>query len=190
MQKGFLHVSSGGLQGQFNSSPSREAVDAFVESAIAGDIAAVTEFLDKYPGTINNKNKDGWPALIPVAWKGSTYMVELLLKRGADANQRDHSGCTALMHSARKEYREIVELLLEGGASLDVQDNSGSTVLTGHAHQGSEVLAMLEQWPEKQRQRLAEQAAEHARWLKATDCSLGTQRPILVPRPFNFSGAK
>ena len=68
-------------------------------------------------------------ALHYAAWKGTTEMVDLLLKNGADLNCKDNEDWTALHLAAGYGTTEMVDLLVKNGADLNCKKNDGSTPL-------------------------------------------------------------
>ncbi len=168
-----------------HSRPDQPAVDAFVQVAAASQ-ALVAEFLDKYPAAVDEKDSQGLTALVMATVYGSGNMVEFLLKRGASVDKKDSLNRTPLMLAAGFGRADVVEALLAGGAAIDAEDDWGRTALK-HAqeHDKTAIVALLEQWPEKEKQRLlVEEAEREARFLKETDFSKGLEKPIPKPRPF------
>ena len=80
--------------------------------------AAVMRVLLDHGAKINIQGMDGSTALMTAAQFGTIDMVELLLKRGADAKAKDSVGCTALVRAKQvsadqRDRLPIVRLLLK-----------------------------------------------------------------------------
>jgi ankyrin repeat protein len=109
--------------------PSRQEIDAFVKAAETGDTAAVTAFLDKHISAIEQKNSDGYTALIKAAREGKKTVVELLLDKGAQVDGRDKYNWSPLITAASTGRTEVVALLLEKGAEMGATAQEGWTAL-------------------------------------------------------------
>ena len=69
---------------------------------------------------LTNSYTYGGESLIHLATKnGQLYMVELLLKRGAEVNIQDESENTPLHYAAANGKKDLVKLLLEQGADVN-----------------------------------------------------------------------
>ena len=85
---------------------------SFHAAARAGDVMAITSFLD---GGINinaRSESDGRTVLISAAARGDLQIVKLLLERGADVNAKDNQEYTAFNHAIQARYDEVAEVLL------------------------------------------------------------------------------
>eukprot|EP00966_Prymnesium_polylepis_P211933 4908744-Prymnesium_polylepis.1 len=60
---------------------------------------------------------------------GSTRLVEVLLRRGADIDLQDDQDSTALDYASTEGHLGIVQLLLDAGARTDVRNLVGMTGL-------------------------------------------------------------
>lgn len=106
-----------------SQTPSQKEVDKFCRAAGNGDTAAVTEFLDKYAASINDRAKLGYTALTKAAYEGQKEMVKLLLKKGARIGECDKNDWTPLMYAVLAGQVGVLKLLLEKGASIDGQND-------------------------------------------------------------------
>jgi len=77
--------------------------------------------------------------------RGSSTVVEALLKKGADVNAAPASGITPLMCAAQRGKNEIVELLITNHADLNLADSHKRTALSHAATNGHpETVEILE----------------------------------------------
>jgi ankyrin repeat protein len=65
---------------------------------------------------VNAKDKDGYTALMYVAYSGNLEIAKILIKNGADVNVRDKDRWTALMFARMGKKADITELLKKSGA--------------------------------------------------------------------------
>jgi len=92
----------------------------------------------KNNANINEKNNDGWTALMLSSQhsnkKSKLETVKLLLEHGANINEKEKDGWTALMMASRYSNTtsnlETVKLLLMHGANINDKHNYGKTSLT------------------------------------------------------------
>jgi len=163
--------------------PSQQEVDSFVIAVGGGKEDAVTAFLDKYAGAIDQKNIHGNTALIYAAWMGQSAMAGLLLEKGANIDAQSDSGLTALMCAAWRGRAEVVKLLLEKGASIDEIKGNGKTAKMLAREQGhSEVVALLDAYAERRQRQ--EQARAEVKIKDLTDTrleKLKSRRPPQSP---------
>lgn len=78
---------------------------------------------------VNEKDNDGWTALMFASSNGDLEIVKLLLTKGANVNIKDNDGRTALMYASYNGYFEIVKCLINNGADVYAKDNGDTTVL-------------------------------------------------------------
>lgn len=93
-----------------------------------GDLEKCKTFLAE--GADVNAIWGGTTPLMAASQKGHIQIVQLLLKKGADANFQDPmGGKTALMLAveAEKPNPDLVKALLDGGAKPDLKDKQGNT---------------------------------------------------------------
>ena len=76
-------------------------------------------------------------ALMTASENGDIYMVEELLKRGADLENYDWSGRRALHYAVHKDRSLVVDILLYYGANIDSTDEIDNTPLIEAAKNGS-----------------------------------------------------
>lgn len=89
----------------------------------SGDVEAVRVLLDRDPGLIRSRDKDGYTMLHRAAQHGHLQLVELLIARGAPVDERSHDGSnlTPLHLAARENHLGTVTLLLEKGADINAK---------------------------------------------------------------------
>ncbi len=89
----------------------------------SGDVEAVRVRLEKDPGLIRSRDKDGYTILHRAAQAGHLQLVELLIAKGAPVDIRSHDGNnrTPLHLAASENQIDTVTLLLEKGADIDAR---------------------------------------------------------------------
>ena len=109
----------------------------------AGDTEWVKQLLDD-GAPVDEKDEDGWTALMLANLKGHTELVKLLLDKGALLDEKDEDGNTALMEASKEGHTEIVQLLLDKGALVDEKKEYGRTALYWASENGyTEVVRLL-----------------------------------------------
>ena len=102
----------------------RSRVDRFLDAAKHGNVSDVVKMLNaRMP--VNSRDENGWTALHLASWSNRTYIVRLLLQRGADVNARNDDGMTPLHRAAGWNSTEVIKVLLEHGASKNARNNKG-----------------------------------------------------------------
>jgi uncharacterized protein len=91
---------------------------SFHAAARAGDLIAITAFIDGGINVNAQTEADGRTTLISAAARGDLDVVKLLLQRGADVNIKDKQEYTALFHALEAGYDEV-ELVLLNQPNLD-----------------------------------------------------------------------
>lgn len=93
------------------------------ELALAGDLKAVTEFLDLNPST-NLEELDEFQdetsrtPLMAAAMRGHMQVVEVLLQRKANPNTKNAEGATALSYAAVFQGTDLCSVLIKHGADV------------------------------------------------------------------------
>jgi ankyrin repeat protein len=102
----------------------------------SGDIEAVRVRLEKDPGLIRSRDKDGYTMLHRAAQRGHLQLVELLIAKGVPVDERSHDGknVTPLLLAASENQIDTVTLLLEKGADIDARGK-------GESYEGWNALA-------------------------------------------------
>jgi len=76
------------------------------------------------------RDESGNSLLVKAAGRGSTSMVEFLLKKGVGVNDINNTGESALHIACRHNYPEIVLLLLmQEGIAIDMEDSFGNRAI-------------------------------------------------------------
>jgi ankyrin repeat protein len=93
------------------------------DAAEGGDVEAVRVQLEKDPGLIRSRDKDGYTLLHRAARQGHLQLVELLIAKGAPLDERSHDGSnlTPLHLAAGENHIDTVMLLLEKGADVNAK---------------------------------------------------------------------
>lgn len=86
---------------------------SFHAAAGAGDMMAITAFLDAGINPNAQNASDGRTPLISAAARGDLEVVKLLLERGADVNIKDKENYTALFHAIEAMYEEVALVILD-----------------------------------------------------------------------------
>ena len=96
---------------------------------------------------VNNKDSDGWTALMSAVRESHNSIVKLLLDQpGVKTNEKNIHGCTALHKAAYSNNREAARMLLLHPTidSANAKDNDGETAVMAAARLGcKEVLSEL-----------------------------------------------
>ena len=98
----------------------------FIESVASNNLKNVIQAVDLNPFLINEKNDQGWTALIIASYNGFDDIVNFLLKSNADPNLPNLKGTTPLMY-AKDCYQNSgnaygMKALLNTGAEIEVKD--------------------------------------------------------------------
>jgi len=133
-----------------------EPTDEFFDAIFAGDVAAVSRHLEN--GRAANENvAANYPALRVAVEGGSSSVVKLLLKNGAEVNNVGSEGYTALHHAVEntvdtngdeyvlvgKEETDIVACLLDAGADVHLLTERGNSSIDIAEENGFEEIVTL-----------------------------------------------
>ena len=83
-----------------------------LEAVKKGEYKKVEELI-KRGANVNEKDNDGWTALMHAASRGHKEIVELLIKNGANVNEKGYNGRTALDYAKTDEIKEILKREME-----------------------------------------------------------------------------
>eukprot|EP01042_Synura_sphagnicola_P001724 gene1724-2023_t len=128
-------------------------MDSGVDESKGGDLGEGTntggqeEFkkaLDECSDLINERDEDGFNALLIASSFNNDDAVELLLERGATLNAISREGYTALMYAATNSNKRILEMLVAKGADQAVRDKERIiVVLSAAATNNVDAMAKL-----------------------------------------------
>ncbi len=88
-----------------------KSIKTFIQAAEEGNEETVLSFLNRNEVNVNDKDNDGFTALIWAAANNNERMVSLLIDRGADVNSENDDGDTALDFAERLNYPNIVSII-------------------------------------------------------------------------------
>lgn len=131
IEKGKMKAS---LDGKFNE---------LMIAASVGDMVILALLLDANSSDINNKDVDGWTALMFASRYGHKDIVELLLERGTVIDEKNNRGSTPLMIASAYGHKDVVKLLLYNKAAVDERNSGGSTALMYASMNGHKNIVKL-----------------------------------------------
>lgn len=114
-----------------------------LEAVAQGKLRVAKRLLDSRasPNTTNEVGQT--PLMLAVTISDPTVrqdMVELLLRRGADANRQDMRGATVLTSAVLLDDNYVIDLLLRFKCDVNLLDSDGNTGLYYAAARGNDVL--------------------------------------------------
>ncbi|HEX4999201.1 MAG TPA: ankyrin repeat domain-containing protein [Terriglobia bacterium] len=141
------------------------SADAFIKQAGEGDTIAVRTFLEAGMD-VDQRDTDGFTALIKAAQMGRTETVQFLIAAGANPNLGSaKTQSSPLMHGAERGDLTMLRALLAGGANVDLQmpgppRGELRTALTVAAYTGQRdaVILLLDHGATEKNQALVEAA--------------------------------
>lgn len=128
-------------------------VSALMKAAMAGTTASV-ELLINAGGDVNEKDSDGETQLMRIlGFKDlqmadedgimRSFLIKLLLRKGASVHDVDNKGQSPLMIAARSGSYRSAQLLIDAGADLDQKDLNGETPLMMAAPRSAPIVQLL-----------------------------------------------
>ena len=104
-------------------------VSNILKECIDGKIDEAKELFGKITD-VNEKDKDGYTALM-IACKYRLFeIVKSLVGKGANVNEKSNSGSTALIYACQSaENLEMVKFLVDNGANINEKEEDGMTSL-------------------------------------------------------------
>ena len=97
-------------------------------AAETSDVVMVRRILNEKDVNVNICDKYGVTPLMHAVLNRNIYILELLLKNGADTDMKNDSGKTALMYAANRDTN-IIRFLVESCADINAQNLDGKTAL-------------------------------------------------------------
>ena len=94
--------------------------------------------------------------LILACRDGDTWLVPLLIEKGADLDAKDKDESTALMYASWNGFTEVVRLLIEKGADLHLKDAAGNDALDAARSDGRNQAAAVIEREEEILQRISD----------------------------------
>ena len=80
-------------------------------------------------GDVNEKDKNGWTALMSASSRGCFEVVKYLVDHGADVNAKNVKQWTALMSASSRGCFEVVKYLVDHGADVNAKTEKQWTAL-------------------------------------------------------------
>ena len=121
-------LEENGAKEFFDEEIAKELGKKLIEVCANGEKKDVKELIDM-GADVNQKDKDGWTALMCASYRGCKEVVELLIEKGADVNAKTNGGKTALMEASAYGDKEIIELLIQNGADVNQKNNNGQNAM-------------------------------------------------------------
>ncbi|MBN1271211.1 MAG: ankyrin repeat domain-containing protein [Candidatus Aminicenantes bacterium] len=128
----FLLVAAGICQDQ----------DIF-EAIVKGDLTTVKSLLEKDPGLLMAKGRNGVTPLHIAAFEGQLEIVKMLCEKGADVRAGDTQLGTPLHYAAYNGQDAVVGFLIDRGVDVDIKNESGATPLFLAVNRGKKSTADL-----------------------------------------------
>lgn len=101
--------------------------------------------LDFDKRVLNQKNRNGWNALMFATKNNNLLSVSFLLENGSAIDEQERLGRTALMIASKQGNFSIVERFVQGGANLNLKRNNGMTAfMLAHKYGQSDILSLLQ----------------------------------------------
>ncbi|CAD8083153.1 unnamed protein product [Paramecium primaurelia] len=91
----------------------------------------IVEIIEKYPQILQedlSQEIQSTP-LARAVWRNDIYLVDILIKNGADVDNGGSSSITPLMWACRRDNAYLVSNLVEYGAKITIKSNEGYTAL-------------------------------------------------------------
>lgn len=112
-----------------------------IRAAARGDPPGFIAYLIEREGCdVNERDENGYDALMLAAYFGHLDVVETLLRYGADVRARASNGTTALMAAVQNGHAGVARLLVEHGADVNAVDQAGLPPLMTAAWRGDAEL--------------------------------------------------
>ena len=91
--------------------PPSTGLSTFIQAAGNGNEETVLSLLNRNEVNVNDKDIDGFTALILAAMNNHERMFSLLIDRGADINSKDNIGWTALGYAEMENNPNIISII-------------------------------------------------------------------------------
>lgn len=92
---------------------------------------------------LNEKNNNGWNALMLACFRGRLDIIKDLIDKGESMNEKDINGFSSLMIACLNGRKNIVQYLVEQGINVDDKNRSGFTALMVVSQNGHKDIAKI-----------------------------------------------
>lgn len=106
-----------GMGSEVKKDPLFQPAEDVYTAAMAGDLDATIEFMNKPGWDPFVANHDGILPLCAAAKGGNVEIIQLMVDEGADVNEADLTGKTPIQHAKEAGHDEAVKLFQELGAT-------------------------------------------------------------------------
>ena len=108
---------------QEESEHSVSAWSDFMTACCTGDVAKVSSLLQgENQIDVNQRDSEGYTALLLASEGGHTEIVQQLLKSGANIDAQTKEGESALMKACRNGHDDVVKLLLDNNTDVNMKE--------------------------------------------------------------------
>ena len=106
---------------------------ALIEASSIGNLEIVQYILAEVEKEkkfdIDDKDNNGFSALMYALNKGRTDIAKCLIEKGADINTKDNNGWTALMYASKFGMVDVVKFLIKNNADANIKNKDGKIAL-------------------------------------------------------------
>lgn len=106
-----------GLSSEVKKDPLFQPQEDVYTAAMAGDLEATIDFMNKPGWDPLVANHDGILPLCAAAKGGNVEIIQLMVDEGADVNEADLTGKTPIQYAKEAGHNDVVQVLEELGAT-------------------------------------------------------------------------
>jgi methionyl-tRNA formyltransferase len=130
----------------YNVNLFKDKLDDFLDACSSGNTDRFLKLLPFIPD-IDEKNKNGWNAIIVAVYNNNIEIVDMLINLGSDLNCVNKNGTTLLMYAKDAALNSgsytMIDCMIENGLKNDKKDFFGKTVLDYVYNQSIDVYNYL-----------------------------------------------